>query len=117
MGERVSDAADWRWRSAEFRYCTERAESSPDYIGSFALDALAMSLHCVWTTQSLSAALLKAANLRGDADTVAAITGQLAGAMYGVDGMETSWREAVEQWDGGGDVAARALALLSPATS
>ena len=42
-----------------------------------------MALHCVWTTSSFSAAVLKAANMCGDADTVAAVVGQVAGAIYG----------------------------------
>lgn len=43
------------------------------------MDALAMALHCVWVTSSFRDAVLKAANLRGDADIVAAITAQIAG--------------------------------------
>eukprot|EP00820_Chromera_velia_P014411 Cvel_24636.t1-p1 / transcript=Cvel_24636.t1 / gene=Cvel_24636 / organism=Chromera_velia_CCMP2878 / gene_product=hypothetical protein / transcript_product=hypothetical protein / location=Cvel_scaffold2689:21599-24657(+) / protein_length=531 / sequence_SO=supercontig / SO=protein_coding / is_pseudo=false len=41
---------DWRWRAPSFEYCKKRAEANPGYVGSYAMDALAMALHCVWTT-------------------------------------------------------------------
>lgn len=42
-----------------------------------------MSLHILYHTKSWKEAVLKAVNLGGDADTVAAITGMLAGFLYG----------------------------------
>ena len=36
-----------------------------------------------------------AANLADDADTVAAVTGQLAGALYGLRGIPDDWLERV----------------------
>src|SRR5688572_5705712 len=50
-----------------------------ELIGSYCMDALAMALHCIYTTDSLVSALLKCANIRGDADSVCAVTGQIAG--------------------------------------
>ena len=38
---------------------------------------------------------LEAVNLGDDADTTAAIYGQIAGAYYGVDGIPAEWRERV----------------------
>ena len=38
-------------------------------------------------------AVLLAANLGGDADTTAAITGQLAGAIYGLSAIPQEWLE------------------------
>jgi ADP-ribosyl-[dinitrogen reductase] hydrolase len=43
------------------------------------MDNLSMSLHCIWTTNSFSEALLKCVNMRGDSDSVAAVVGQMAG--------------------------------------
>lgn len=40
-------------------------------------------------------AVLTAANLGDDADTTAAITGQLAGALHGVNGIPRDWGEKV----------------------
>ena len=39
--------------------------------------------------------MLLAANLADDADTVAAVTGQLAGALYGLNAIPDHWRERV----------------------
>lgn len=42
---------------------------------------------------SFRQAVLTAANLGDDADTVAAVTGQIAGALYGLEGIPQEWRE------------------------
>ncbi len=55
--------------------------------------------------------MLLAANHRGDADSVAAVTGQLAGALYGAGAIPAAWVQAVQRWDGGGGIAARAQLL------
>eukprot|EP01098_Paradermamoeba_levis_P004378 TRINITY_DN1884_c0_g1_i7.p1 TRINITY_DN1884_c0_g1~~TRINITY_DN1884_c0_g1_i7.p1 ORF type:complete len:339 (-),score=76.15 TRINITY_DN1884_c0_g1_i7:15-1031(-) len=105
------DDRNWNWKASNFKYAQSRANHQPGYIGSYAMDAMAMSLHCVWTTETFTDAVLKAANLGGDADTVAAITGQLAGAIYGVSSIEKDWREKVGQWDRG-DILLRAYRLF-----
>ena len=46
------------------------------------MDALAMALHCVWSTDSFVDALLKCANMRGDSDTTTAICAQMAGLVF-----------------------------------
>ncbi len=55
--------------------------------------------------------MLLAANHRGDADSVAAVTGQLAGALYGAGAIPAPWLRAVQRWDGGGGIALRAQQL------
>ena len=72
---------------------------------------MALALHCVWSTRSAADAILLAANHRGDADSTAAVTGQLAGAIYGAAALPAPWRDAVQRWDGGGSIALRALHL------
>jgi ADP-ribosyl-[dinitrogen reductase] hydrolase len=42
-------------------------------------------------TENYRDAVLLAANLGDDADTTAAITGQLAGALYGASGIPETW--------------------------
>ena len=42
---------------------------------------------------------LLAVNLGDDADTTAAIYGQIAGAYYGIDGIPAEWRERVAMGD------------------
>eukprot|EP01127_Copromyxa_protea_P010848 TRINITY_DN2686_c0_g1_i2.p1 TRINITY_DN2686_c0_g1~~TRINITY_DN2686_c0_g1_i2.p1 ORF type:complete len:369 (-),score=54.14 TRINITY_DN2686_c0_g1_i2:39-1145(-) len=102
---------NWNWKDPQFKYSTTRATKQPGYIGSYAMDGLAMALHCVWTTNSFSAALLKCANLRGDADTVAAVAGQIAGAIYGYSSIPNTWIQTVRQWDPEANIEARAYLL------
>jgi len=102
--------ADWRWATPAYEHPTR---GKPGSEGGFAMDALRAALHCLYATNSFAAAVVKAVNLRGDADTVAAITGQLAGALYGVEAIPAQWVADVERWDGGGRTALRAHWLFS----
>lgn len=51
------------------------------------------SLWCLATTDSFSAALLKAVNLGDDADTVGAVAGGLAGLFYGYESVPSDWKK------------------------
>jgi ADP-ribosyl-[dinitrogen reductase] hydrolase len=51
------------------------------------------ALWSVARTTDFRSAVLTAANLGGDADTTAAIAGQLAGALYGLSGIPSEWLE------------------------
>ena len=53
--------------------------------------SLEAALWCVDRTTAYRDAVLMAANLGEDADTTAAITGQLAGALYGASGIPEIW--------------------------
>jgi ADP-ribosyl-[dinitrogen reductase] hydrolase len=44
-----------------------------------------------WDAESFEEAIVAAANMGGDADTIAAITGGLAGAYYGYDAIPERW--------------------------
>jgi ADP-ribosyl-[dinitrogen reductase] hydrolase len=55
--------------------------------------SLEASLWAVGRTGSFEEAVLLAANLGEDADTTAAITGQLAGALYGAGAIPQRWRD------------------------
>ena len=56
------------------------------------IDALEAALWAFARTDDYRACVLAAANLGDDADTTAAIAGQLAGAHYGVEGIPADWR-------------------------
>ena len=56
-----------------------------------AKDTLLAAKWCVAVTHSLESAVLRAVNLGGDADTIGAVTGQLAGACYGVEAIPDAW--------------------------
>jgi ADP-ribosyl-[dinitrogen reductase] hydrolase len=51
---------------------------------------------CVQETTNFKSAVLKAVNHGGDTDTVAAITGSLAGALYGLSGIPDEWVEKLD---------------------
>lgn len=102
----------WDWKNPNHRYCAYRAQENSGYVGSYAMDAMSMALHCVYTTNSFVEATLKAANLRGDADTVCAVTGQLAGALYGVTAIPDTWLARMQRFDGG-TILARAVMLYN----
>ena len=53
--------------------------------------SLEAAIWCVARTGSFAEAVLLAANLGEDADTVAAITGQLSGALYGYRAIPSDW--------------------------
>lgn len=59
----------------------------------YVVDSLEAALSCFWQTDSYREAVLAAANLGDDADTTAAICGQIAGAYYGLSGIPFSWLE------------------------
>jgi len=58
----------------------------------YVVPALEAALWAFFSTDSYQAAVLAAANLGDDADTTAAIVGQLAGAVYGVQAIPAAWR-------------------------
>jgi ADP-ribosyl-[dinitrogen reductase] hydrolase len=73
-----------------------RGKARADIRGSgYVAHALEASLWCVGRTSSFRDAVLLAANLREDADTTAAITWQLAGALYGLAGIPAAWRDRI----------------------
>lgn len=70
----------------------------------YVVDSLEAALWCFERTDSFESAVLLAANLGDDADTTAAVCGQLAGAYYGASGIPERWRErifmreTIEEW-------------------
>ena len=61
----------------------------------YVVHSLKAALWCIGRSGSFAEAVLTAANLGEDADTTAAVTGQLAGAIHGVEGIPAKWRENV----------------------
>jgi ADP-ribosyl-[dinitrogen reductase] hydrolase len=57
----------------------------------YVVKSLEAALWCFWATDSFDQAVIKAANWGDDADTTAAVCGQLAGAFYGQSGIPTHW--------------------------
>jgi ADP-ribosyl-[dinitrogen reductase] hydrolase len=59
----------------------------------YVVDSLEAALWCFDQTATLRDAILAAANLGDDADTTAAICGQIAGAHYGAEAIPAHWRD------------------------
>lgn len=53
------------------------------------------SLWAVLTTRSFEEALVRVINLGNDADTAGCVTGAIAGALYGLDGIPQRWRKEI----------------------
>jgi ADP-ribosyl-[dinitrogen reductase] hydrolase len=65
----------------------------------YVVASLEAALWCFFGTETYREAVLKAVNLGEDADTTAAVCGQLAGAYYTVKGIPKSWLEKVAMRD------------------
>ena len=76
----------------------------------YVVKSLEAALWCFYTTTSYRDAILAAANLGNDADTTAAICGQVAGAYYGIQSLPTEWLERVALRD---EIERLALALYA----
>ncbi|CAE7210536.1 tri1 [Symbiodinium pilosum] len=107
----------WNWHEPTldllqtFRARGEKYNGHPVsrcYAGSYCMDGLAMTLHAVASTECFHRAVEKAVNFLGDADTVGAIAGQLAGAFYGFEGIDPRYVAALRNWDRG-EIVCRAV--------
>ncbi|NEP85113.1 MAG: ADP-ribosylglycohydrolase family protein, partial [Okeania sp. SIO3B3] len=65
----------------------------------YVVPALEAALWAFFSTDDYRACVLAAANLGDDADTTAAIAGQLAGASYGEQGIPAEWRSKLAMYD------------------
>ena len=69
------------------------AKGSDEIRGTgYVVESLEAAVWCFAKTDSFREAILMAANLGDDADTTAAICGQIAGAHYGLSGIPDSWQ-------------------------
>ena len=65
----------------------------------YVVDNLKAALWCLLNTDNFRTAVLKAVNLGGDADTVGAICGGLAGAAYGLEQIPAEWLAVLRKKD------------------
>lgn len=61
----------------------------------YVLHTLEAALWCLFHTDSYQKAVLKAVNLGGDTDTTGAVTGGLAGLLYGYENIPQEWIESL----------------------
>lgn len=65
----------------------------------YVVESLESALWCFANSGNFREAILQAANLGNDADTTAAICGQIAGAHYGYSGIPEDWRNSIAMAD------------------
>lgn len=65
----------------------------------YVVDTLEAALWCLLTTDNYCDCALKAVNLGDDTDTVAAVAGGLAGALYGYDAIPKEWIDTLKRRD------------------
>ena len=65
----------------------------------YVVDTLEAALWCALTTDNYRDCVLKAVNLGDDTDTVAAVAGGLAGALYGYDAIPKEWLDTLKRRD------------------
>lgn len=77
----------------------EYKQKTRDQIRSsgYVIDTLEAAMWSVWNTDNFRDAILLAANLADDADSVAATAGQIAGALYGYSGIPQEWKNKLVQ--------------------
>ncbi len=80
-----------RLQHGYFRFLERNDVSSSGY----AINTLEAALWSCYHSNSFEEALVNAVNLGGDADTVGAVTGQIAGAAYGAESIPVRWRSMV----------------------
>ena len=89
-----SDYYEW----AFYKKLTTKTEDEISGSG-YVVNTLEAALWCLLTTNNYKECVLKAVNLGEDTDTVAAIAGGLAGALYGYDSIPKEWRDTLIKAD------------------
>lgn len=84
--EGIRALANGEWRDKEIK----------DIRGSgYVVESLEAALWCFWHGNTFEESIFLAANLGDDADTTAAICGQIAGAFYGLESIPKEWRNRI----------------------
>ncbi len=77
------------------------------YSSGYVLHTIEAAIWCLLTTSTYSDAVLKAVNLGEDTDTTAAVTGGLAGLLYGYQNIPEKWLMQLKRYDDIEDLAIR----------
>jgi ADP-ribosylglycohydrolase len=92
------------------RLLKEDIEKLPEekiFSSGYVLHTLEASIWCLLTTDSFETTVLKAVNLGEDTDTTGAVTGGLAGLLYGIDSIPEKWLQKIARYDDINDLAER----------
>ena len=75
----------------------DKTERSKIKSGGYVVDTLEAAVWCLLTTNNYRDCVIKAVNLGDDTDTVAAVAGSLAGALYGYDAIPAEWLSVLKR--------------------
>lgn len=84
--------ADRILKGSEYKLQPSKGVGPTGYV----VDSFKCALHSLAVTKTFEDAIIEAANLGGDADTIAAITGGLAGAIYGYNNVPQRWIQTLD---------------------
>ena len=73
----------------------------------YVIHTLEASIWCLLTTESFEDAVLEAVNLGEDTDTTGAVTGGLAGLLYGFDNIPKKWLQEIARYNDINELAER----------
>lgn len=110
--------AEWEWPSGDTTFSRlllqdiARVSEKEIRSTSFVVDTLEASIWCLMTTDSYEEAVLKAVNLGADSDSTAAVTGGLAGILYGLNHVPQNWLDTLVRKDDIIDLADRFEAAI-----
>jgi len=83
---------DWQPAIQAIAAGSWRSKNEADILSTgYVVHTLEAALWAVATTTSFEDAVLRAVNLGHDADTIGAVAGQIAGALYGLDAIPRRW--------------------------
>jgi ADP-ribosylglycohydrolase len=97
-----------RLLNGDIRHLDEDEIESSGYV----VHTLEASIWCLLTTGTYAEAVLKAVNLGEDTDTTAAVTGGLAGLLYGVEQIPAAWIEPLARKEDIDDLCQRLAAAI-----
>ncbi len=83
----------------------------------WAVSTLESALWAFQSTKSFEEGMIAAVNLGGDADTIGAVYGQLAGAYYGYSAIPERWIRAVKTWEKVGSLIDAFTGILESCTA
>lgn len=95
VNELDSTVKEAYWRFLNYNKFISLEEYEIESSG-YVVDSLEAALWCFLTTNNYKDCILKAVNLGGDTDTIAAIAGGLAGLYYGYDNIPEEWIDVLK---------------------
>lgn len=89
----------WKFPATRYKGPTKFDDRGMPYSGGYVAETFSAACWCVGSSYGFEDALIKAVNLGYDADTVGAVTGQIAGRIYGLKNIPIKWLDTLAWCD------------------